>query len=147
MLRYTFAIGCVMIATVAAECPDNANVSRFVDLDQLTFDQLDMWTTQGIKIERGQTVRLATHGNPTTGYTWHHETMEGVEKPWEVEICYVQDVDEWCQDCYGIGGTYYFYITGGDSMAFDLLELCNYRDWELEDKCHFGSYIFPVHVM
>ena len=81
-------------------------------IETIALDQgFNYWVLDnfGRKLAPGAQVRFSVEGNPTTGYTWHHE--EGASNgAFSVTSDFVSSDSE----LVGAPGTYYYTVTAGD---------------------------------
>ena len=122
---------------------DDNHAVTTIDLDKIGEAFESQLKKEGIPMKAGDHMRFKVGGNPTTGYQWNinEDVINGAfafKKSFKRSPApefYV-----------GVGGTYYFDITAGDSGSKGTFEIAYYRPWESANRA-FNKYSIPINVM
>ena len=88
-------------------------------------------------------MRFKVSGNPTTGYQWNINEDE-INGAFTYKRTYKSNPSP--RFYTGVGGTYYFDITAGDSGSNGKFEIAYYRPWESANHA-FNKHSIPINVM
>ena len=94
-------------------------------------------------------MRFSVRGNPTTGYMWE-VNEEATKGAFTVERDYIKDpIGEGEESSTGVGGTFFFTLTAGDSVPDEdvFFQIGYMRNWETENVDDAEWKIkLPIHL-